>query len=304
MDLIIIGLGQFGSALAQMYKRQGRRVHKIIGPQTKVTLTKSEVSKSIILLCVPTQSLSEVLEQRVALLSTAFGVVSAAKGLVRKTGQTATEYLRSENSSIREVFALSGPSFASEIKKKQPTALVLAGENETPLNSTIKILGTSQVRLYKSLDPLGVELCGALKNVYAIAAGVSAGLRFGDNTRAALNTRALAEMSRITKALGAHPFTVFGLAGVGDLFLTCSSQQSRNFQFGFGLARGKTQKSLFRKLGTVEGAWTAASARKVCRKHGLRTPLIDAVSDMLEGRLLPKDAIKSLMVRQVRHEFE
>ena len=197
MDLIIIGVGQFGSALAQMYERQGRRVHKIENQKSRISVSAAGVARSVTLLCVPTQSIPQVMGQRGDILFNSHSLVSTAKGLIQKTGETATQFLTREIPKGPSIFALSGPSFSSEIKKSQPTALVLAGKDEKHLISIIELLSTPQLRLYKSVDPLGVELCGALKNVYALAAGISAGLGFGDSTRAALNTRALAEMSRV-----------------------------------------------------------------------------------------------------------
>ena len=304
MDLLIIGVGQFGSALAHMYQRQGRRVRKIENSQSLTNFSENILSNSISLLCVPTQSFPKLMEQRGDVLSRSYCLVSTAKGLIQDTGHTPTECLRSHFPKGPPIFALSGPSFSTEINKGQPTALVLAGNTERQLNSVIDTLSTRQLRLYKSLDRRGVELCGALKNVYAIAAGISAGLGFGDSTRAALMTRALAEMSRTGQSLGGQPLTFFGLAGVGDLFLTCSSPLSRNFQFGYGLAKGKTSKKLLLKLGTVEGVWTASAAKKVCHQHKIRTPLLDMVVALLEKKINPQEALERLMTRKIRHEFD
>ena len=140
--------------------------------------------------------------------------------------------------------------------------------------------------------------------MYAILAGICDGLNLGENARASLNTRALAELSRFVKVLGGKQLTVFGLAGAGDLFLTCSSQQSRNYRFGRGLAQGLSAENLLKDLGTVEGYWTAISADKISRKKKVRTPLIHTLVEILEKKISFEEAFKQLISRKTRGEFE
>ena len=303
MDFIIVGAGQFGSALSQVYLKQGLRVFCIKKNDPWPTLTRFG-KKHTVILCVPTQKLPEVLEQRAAFLKKATAVISTAKGLIQKTGETPLTVLRKTLGEDIPLLILSGPSFASELKKGKPTALVLASHDRRAVQRLSKILSTPLIRIYKCYDPLGVEICGALKNVYAIAAGICAGLELGENARAALTTRALAEMTRVGTALGGETLTFFGLAGVGDLFLTSSSKKSRNFQFGYGLAKKLKPQKLLAKFGTIEGVWTAEVALKLCQKKHLRAPIIKIVASLITQKLTVNEALPLLMSRKVRHEFE
>ncbi len=296
-------MGQFGSALAQIYEKQGFRVLKIAGRHSRLSLLPKKIKECVSIICTPTQEIPEVLVQRGDLLDGSYAVISAAKGIIQKTGQTPSQYISTRISGKTPILAISGPSFASELKKGLPTALVLAGRHKKKVDYLAETLSTPQLRLYKSLDPIGVEYCGALKNIYAIGAGCVEGLNLGLNSRMALTTRALAEMSLIGKALGGHSFTFFGLAGVGDLFLTCSSEKSRNFRFGEGLAKRKKPSALLKELGTVEGYWTAQIAYDLCRKLKLRTPVLDVIVSIIDGKLQPQKAATRLMARENRYEF-
>ena len=303
MEFIIVGAGQFGSALTHVYLKQGIRVF-CIGKEDPWPEKNQLQKKHFVILCVPTQKIPNAIEQRRASMAASSGIISTAKGLLKNQQKSATEFLTSQFSRKLPLLTLSGPSFAKELMAGKPTALVLAGKNRRIVDSLSKVLSTPQLRIYKSFDPYGVEICGALKNVYAIAAGISDGLKLGDNARSALTTRALAEMTRIGTALGGKTFTFFGLAGVGDLFLTCSSPQSRNYQLGMGLAQKQELSVLLEKLGTVEGAWTANVAQRLCRRRGLRAPLINLVADILNQKINVSEALRDLMSRKVRHEFD
>ncbi len=306
MDIVIIGLGRFGSALAHVYESKGLRVHTVNRDDPWPFKDIKKAPPHAVFITVQTQSIPEMWGQRAASLLSAPYIVSTAKGLIKKFSQTPVEYLGDVlgRKFLGDLFVYSGPSFAKEVLEKKPTALVLASQNSKALTLLSKLLSAENLRIYKSNDPYGVEVCGALKNVYAVASGMSDGMGFGDNTRAALISRALAEMCRICISLGGQKTTAFGLAGAGDLFLTCSSVQSRNYQFGYGLAQGRSSSELLSKLGTVEGAWTATVAKQLCHKRKIRAPLIDTVSDILSGKLAPKDALFHLMTREIRHEFE
>jgi glycerol-3-phosphate dehydrogenase (NAD(P)+) len=300
LEIVVVGIGQFGSALARIYEKHGLTVYRI----GKSDPWPAANGSRIVVLCVQTQSLPELADQRGALLASESIIVSTAKGLVQKTGQTASDYLAKRLEIKNSILALSGPSFASELIGGQPAALVLAGKDKKRIERASKILVSPQLRVYLSQDPKGVELCGALKNIYAIAAGMSEGLGFENNARAALITRSLSEMCRIVTALGGKQPTCFGLAGAGDLFLTCSSRKSRNYQFGLGIASGRDRQTLMDELGTVEGAWTASVAKNICRKHRVRTPIIDAVNAVLARAISPQEAFIKLMSRKIRHEFD
>jgi glycerol-3-phosphate dehydrogenase (NAD(P)+) len=304
LEIVIIGVGQFGSALAQIYEaNQGTRVFRVNENDAWPTLAGTKKVQKIVIICVPTQALPTLIAQRAASLKEATAIISTAKGLVRGENLTATQFLQKKLKSAPPLFALSGPSFATELKAGQPTALVLAGKH-TSLDRLAKALTTTRLRLYKSTDPTGVEICGAFKNIYAIAAGIAGGLGFQDNARAALITRALAEMSRIGKSLGGKPLTFFGLAGVGDLVLTCSSPQSRNYRFGLGLAQGRSTEELVKELGTIEGLWTTEVAHKLCIKKKIRAPILDTINAIVNKHIEHKDALTLLMTRELRHEFD
>jgi len=306
VEIVIIGIGQFGSALAQIYENhKGTRVFRVRENDPWPTLSSSSKIQKIVIICVPTQMLPTLLEQRGASLKSVNAIVSTAKGLVREDNSTATQYLHKNlGKSHPPLFALSGPSFASELLKGQPTALVLAGKQKSITDKLALKLSTPQLRLYKSNDPLGVEISGAFKNIYAIATGLASGLGLQSNAKAALITRSLAEMSRIGKSLGGKHLTFFGLAGVGDLVLTCSSPQSRNFRYGLGLAKDLTSKDLLSALGTVEGLWTTEVAHKLCQKKKIRAPILETINAIVNKHLAPKDALMGLMNRELRHEFD
>lgn len=301
MDIVVLGVGKYGSALSKVFKNSGHTVHCVKKNQPWPQISQPFVS----LLAVPTQAIPQAVNQRKKDLAQSAIIVSTAKGLVQRTKSTPLESIRQglKKTSIPLV-ALSGPGFASEIKRNDPTALVLASKNLKKAQWLSHNLSNNTLRFYPNSDPLGVELCGALKNIYAIAAGMTMGLGFGDSTRAALNSRSMIEMQRIGKTLGAQPLTFFGLAGAGDLFLTATSKKSRNFQFGLGLARGISKSKLLSDLGTVEGVWTCKAASQLVSKHRIRAPIVQSVEKILKGRLTPKKALKDLMSGKIRNEFE
>ncbi|MCC6278805.1 MAG: NAD(P)H-dependent glycerol-3-phosphate dehydrogenase [Oligoflexia bacterium] len=293
----IVGKGQFGRALGRHFKAFGHRV-AFYGRSNlhSISIKRGD----IIVLAIPAQSFPDI-AQVIPKMLRARAVISAAKGLIRGINQTTSQYLNSKG--LRRVAVLSGPSFAREINQGKPTALVIASTSRALSAELAHKLSTSQLRLYINTDPLGVEMSGALKNVYAIGAGIAMGLDLGQNALASFISRSLAEMSAVSLASGAKRKTVFGLAGVGDLILTCTSTKSRNFRFGMGLAKGKTQKHLMRRLGTLEGYWTLAPALNVVNKLKIETPILHAISSVVLGGRAPLKLIESLMKRTLRHEF-
>jgi glycerol-3-phosphate dehydrogenase (NAD(P)+) len=203
----------------------------------------------------------------------------------------------------RRAGGLSGPSFALEVARGLPTALVFASRDAPFASSAAAALNSPRLRIYSSTDLTGVELGGALKNVIAIAAGISDGLELGRNARAALVTRGLAEISRLGTAMGGQPETFTGLTGLGDLVLTCTGDLSRNREVGVGLARGKTLDAVLAELGHVaEGVHSARAALAHARAHGVEMPITAAVCAVLfEGRPAP-DAVRQLLTRDPRRE--
>jgi glycerol-3-phosphate dehydrogenase (NAD(P)+) len=196
---------------------------------------------------------------------------------------------------------LSGPNFAAEIAAGLPAAAVLAATDPVLRAALIALLGTPRFRLYGNDDPVGVQVGGAAKNVIAIAAGVVIGAGFGENARAALVTRGLAELSRLTVALGGRAETVMGLSGLGDLLLTCTGERSRNFSLGVALGRGMSLADILAsRTGVTEGVATAPAL--VARAGDVEMPVCAAVADLLEGSVTPRQAMEQLLARRLRDE--
>ncbi len=234
-------------------------------------------------------------------------IVSASKGIEESTLATMDAVLEAElpEGAPRRMAFLSGPSFASEVAKEFPTAITMASHNPDAAAAARDLFQTDYFRVYTSDDVAGVELGGAVKNVIAIASGVVAGLGYGHNTMAALITRGLAEMTRLGTALGANPMTFSGLAGMGDLILTCTGGLSRNRAVGVGLGEGRTLDEILASSHMVaEGVRTTRSTRDLAHRTGVEMPIVEEVYAMLfEGRPAP-DAVGNLMLREPRAELE
>ncbi|HXD04567.1 MAG TPA: NAD(P)H-dependent glycerol-3-phosphate dehydrogenase [Burkholderiaceae bacterium] len=230
------------------------------------------------------------------------GVVWLCKGFEAGTGALGHEVAR-EVAAGERVGVLSGPSFALEVARGQPTALVAASSDAALVEQMIAAFHGPTLRVYGSSDPVGVEVGGAVKNVLAIATGIADGLSLGLNARAALITRGLAEMQRLGVALGARPDTFMGLSGLGDLVLTATGDLSRNRRVGLQLASGRALSEVLRELGHVaEGVYSAATVLERARKLQVEMPLTEAVVAVLQGRLQPGDAVQQLMRREARAE--
>lgn len=224
------------------------------------------------------------------------------KGFEKGTGRLGHEVAR-EVRPLARVGVLSGPSFALEVARGQPTAVVAASTDASLRDSAVEAFHGQALRVYTSTDPIGVEVGGAVKNVLAIATGIADGMSLGLNARAALITRGLAEMSRLGVALGARTETFMGLSGLGDLVLTATGDLSRNRQVGLRLARGQTLADILRELGHVaEGVYSAATVLERARAAGVEMPITSAVVDVIEGRLAPRQALERLMSRDARAE--
>ena len=229
-------------------------------------------------------------------------IVSATKGLERGTLLRMSQVIAEATGSAR-VAVLSGPTFAREIAAGEPAAVALAATDPALAALLQEAFRTPRFRPYTNADPAGVELAGALKNVIAIAAGVVQGLGLGSNTKAALITRGLAELSRLAQAAGARPETLAGLAGLGDLVLTCTGDLSRNRRVGIELAQGKTLPEILSSMQMVaEGVETTASALALARKFSVETPICTQVGRILGGETTPKEAVRELMERSLKGE--
>jgi glycerol-3-phosphate dehydrogenase (NAD(P)+) len=233
-------------------------------------------------------------------------LVSLGKGFVAAPGEAGGYTLPNRRLAPRwphPVGAVSGPTFALEVARGLPTALVVATSERRVTEQVVDLVRGESLRAYASNDLVGVELGGALKNVFAIAAGASDGLNFGDNARAALITRGLAEAARLSAALGGRPQTLTGLAGLGDLVLTCTGDLSRNRQVGLALARGGALPSILAAIGHVaEGVAAARAARELAGFHGVDMPIVDAVHRVLYEGVAPRDAVLALLAREPRDE--
>lgn len=248
----------------------------------------------------PMAGLQPMLERLPA--STA-GVVWLCKGFQGHTGRLGHEVARDVRPALTRVGVVSGPSFALEVARGQPAALVAASTDPALTQLAIDVLHSDRLRIYASSDPVGVEVGGAVKNVLAIATGIADGLQLGLNARAALVTRGLAEITRLGLALGARADTFMGLSGLGDLVLTATGDLSRNRKVGLLLAQGLALPTILQELGHVaEGVACAATVLQRARALQVDMPITTAVVDVLEGRVTPQQAIRALMAREAQRE--
>lgn len=259
----------------------------------------------LVILTVPSHVLRDVARKAQPYLDPAAVLVSAVKGLEFETGTTMHGVLTDvlEPDFHDRIVCLSGPSFAREIAQQKPTVVTLACHDEVYAISVQSILSCPWFRCYSNTDVVGVELGGALKNVIAIAVGIGDGMRQGDNSRAAMMTRGLAEMTRIGVRLGADAGTFQGLSGMGDLILTCTGDLSRNRRVGLALGRGQRLDAILSEVGGVaEGVQTTRAACRLAKRLQIEMPIATAVQQVLDGLWTPAQAGEHLMQRQLRSE--
>lgn len=328
-EIGVLGAGTWGTALACAWARAGKRValwghtpekvealaatrrhprlNGTILPEgvNPVVNAAEALAAPLWISCLPVQASAEAWA---ALLPQASArpalLLHSSKGLLARTHQTVSQALGPQLD--LPVGTLSGPTFADEVAKGLPAALVLAVPelvSDEEARALQHALSTDRLRLYLSHDVLGAELCGALKNVLAIAAGLVEQLGLGHNARAALITRGLAEMARLVEARGGKSDTVMGLAGMGDLMLTATGPQSRNRRLGAALAEGMNLEQAIASLGgqVAEGVPTTRAALDLGREAGVELPITEAVADLLDG-LSPQAAVERLMRRSLKHE--
>jgi glycerol-3-phosphate dehydrogenase (NAD(P)+) len=253
-------------------------------------------------IAVPTKYFRPVLERFRGFIKPACRIVSVAKGLDQKTHQRMTDVAH-EVLGCSHIAALSGPTHAEEVARHVPAAVVIASSSAEYCVELQSIFASKCFRVYTSQDVAGVELGGALKNIIAIAAGVSDGLEYGDNARAALITRGLAEITRLGTALGAKQTTFYGLSGIGDLVVTCTSKWSRNHTVGERLGKGETIESIMGSMKQVaEGVWNCGSARELAAKTGIEVPITDEVYRIIHEHKSPAAAVQSLLSRDFKAE--
>jgi glycerol-3-phosphate dehydrogenase (NAD(P)+) len=253
----------------------------------------------LVLAATPVAGLRDLLGQ----LGGAVPLVWLCKGFEAGSGELPHQIAAAVLGKGARCGALSGPSFAEEVARGLPCALTLASRDAAFAREAAALLHGGRMRVYYSTDLVGVEIGGAVKNVMAIAAGISDGLGLGLNARAALITRGLAEIARLGTALGGQPETFMGLAGAGDLILTATGDLSRNRRVGLELARGRSLKDVVANLGHVaEGVHSAREAAKLAASRGVEMPVTEAVSAVLEGRLTPAAAVERLLARESKME--
>lgn len=253
-----------------------------------------------VIIAVPSHAFADILTKMPKPKS---GLAWLTKGLDPKTRQLLSELVSKRFGIHFATAAISGPSFAQEVAKGLPTAMTIAGNHEAYLCHLQGLLHHDNLRVYLSHDITGVQLCGAVKNILAIACGISDGLAYGANAKAALITRGLAEMQRLGLALGALPETFMGLAGVGDLVLTCTDNQSRNRRFGLLLGQGESLDAAEQQIGqVVEGRHNASQVCALAKRHQVNMPICETVNTLLQQTISAKGAVDALMSRPPRDE--
>jgi glycerol-3-phosphate dehydrogenase (NAD(P)+) len=321
----VIGGGAWGTALALTCARAGRKVTlweaeaanaaHLAGKRESRFLPGLRVDDSIeigrdmgeaartaaILLVVPAQAVRSVARSLTPLIAAGTPIIVCAKGIERGTRKFMTELI-DECAPNAVPAILSGPSFAADVARGLPTAVTLAASDEELAGGLARAIGSASFRPYHSTDVRGVEIGGAAKNVLAIAAGVVAGRGLGASAQAALTTRGFAELVRFGKAYGAKAETMMGLSGLGDLLLTCSSPQSRNFTFGVNLGRGQKPDAIQGTTGLAEGAFTASVLAEMARERDVDMPISFAVAALLDGKMSVDEAIDFLLSRPLKAE--
>ncbi len=330
-EVAVVGAGNFGTALADLLAYQGYRVHLWVYetdlaeemarthenvryvPGFRIhsdVLPSADIAqvvsgKPIVLFVTPAQVTRSVLEQAGPHLDPAAVVVCCAKGIeiasCRLMSEVMDEVLPEPNRGATAY--LSGPSFARELMKRLPTVVTVASRDEEIAQLVQQVVACDFLRVYSTTDVVGVEVAGAVKNVMAIAAGIGDGLGFGHNARAALITRGLAEITRLGLALGAQPVTFAGLAGVGDLVLTCTGDLSRNRTVGLKLGAGMALDEIVRGMGQVaEGIGTTRAVYQLAEKLNVYMPIVEEVYRILYEGKPPRQAVVDIMARPLRRE--
>ncbi|WP_418790141.1 NAD(P)H-dependent glycerol-3-phosphate dehydrogenase [Phosphitispora sp. TUW77] len=331
--ITVIGAGSWGTALAVLLARKNLQVKMwsvekpvveemnnkktnesylpgvIIPDSVYVCHSVEEALKkaTVIVMSVPSQAFREVVQNILPFLSGEEMIVNTAKGIEEASLKRLSEvfYEESDKDFHRNYVALSGPSHAEEVSREIPTTVSVAGADRKICERAQDLFMSPRFRVYTNPDIVGVEMGGALKNVIAICTGISDGLGFGDNTKAALMTRGLAEISRLGVALGANPLTFAGLAGLGDLIVTCTSMHSRNRRFGIEVGKGKTVEEALKTVRmVVEGYRTTTAAYRLGKNMGVTMPITEQAYNVLYKARNTAEAVSNLMMRGKKHEIE
>ena len=303
-------LWDFNPEAIANYKAAKENTHYLPGIPFPKNLTCTDNIEDCIahsnnqLIVVPSHGFRRLLEQLVPLISDQHTIVWATKGLELGSGKLLHEVVEELLPDSIAYGLVSGPTFATEVARGLPTAMTVAATTEALSKRTAKAFQSGNFRVYTSDDILGVELGGAIKNVLAIGAGISDGLGFGANARAAIITRGLAEIIRLGESMGAKTATLMGLAGVGDLVLTCTDDQSRNRRLGLALGKGINTETAIKEIGqAVEGAKSSSSISLLAERANVEMPICSVVHRIVHQNLDPKTAVKELLARHLRAEF-
>lgn len=326
----VLGGGSFGTAMTKVLGENGHEVHfwmrdpaqvqeisqhginsrympgaKLTGSIHPTTDFSSAVDGAeIVFVAIPSKAFRSVICDHVDSFSNGQIVVSLTKGIEQEGFKLMSEILQEELPRAH-IGVLSGPNLASEIVNRDLTATVIAAKDPTVRSKVQELLGCNYLRVYANVDVYGVELAGALKNIYAIVSGMASALDLGENAKAMLITRSLAEMSRFAVSLGANPMTFMGLAGVGDLVVTCTSPKSRNFRVGYAVGKGAELDAAVAEIGQVaEGIYTLLLVKRKSEEVGIYMPLVRGLHDILYGGASIKAVIGSLMMAVQNSDVE
>jgi glycerol-3-phosphate dehydrogenase (NAD(P)+) len=328
MKLAILGSGAWGTALAvsfasrhqvTLWSRESEEIEAMVREgcnqrflpdvllpaelKLSTSLNEALAGAELVIVAVPVAGLRSTLQQ-LAKLPSPVSVIWVCKGFESGTSQFPHQIAEEILPTTFSRGVLSGPSFAQEVARGQPTAMALASNDGEFAQRAAKALHHSRLRIYSSTDMVGVEIGGAVKNVLAIAAGICDGMKMGLNARAALLTRGLAEMTRLGLQMGGRAETLGGLSGVGDLILTCTGDLSRNRQVGMLLAQHKSLDVILSELGHVaEGVYTAREVHRIAQQNGVEMPICEAVYRVLYENLPADKAVEALLSRQPGSEF-
>ncbi|MFK8182918.1 MAG: NAD(P)H-dependent glycerol-3-phosphate dehydrogenase [Phormidesmis sp.] len=301
--LAVLGAGAWGSALAHLAEIRGHQV-RVWSRRNGLKMEDAIADADVILSAISMKGVAEIAQQLQSFsIPESTILVTATKGLDPKTTKTPSQIFQVAFPR-NPVAVLSGPNLSKEISQGLPAATVLASQNQQAAETVQTLFSSEQFRVYTSLDPMGAELGGTLKNVMAIAAGVCDGLSLGTNAKCALMTRALPEIIQIGMRLGAAEVeTFYGLSGLGDMLATCSSPLSRNYRVGYGLAQGKPLAQVVDDIGgTAEGVNTAHVLIEIADREAIRAPISRQVERLLQGAITPQEAVEALMERQLKPE--
>lgn len=327
--IAVLGAGSWGTALASHLAHNGHQVtlwgraqdvladidqHRenrkylpgiILAESLSATVSLDDAlaHAADVLIVVPSHSFAEALNKIAACGKQSPGIIWACKGIDVDSGRFLSDLLVDRQGSDGNYAVISGPTFAAEVASGLPTAITVASTSSSYADAVGGWFQSERFRAYTTLDVSGVQLGGALKNVYAIAAGISDGLKFGANARVALITRGLAELRRLGVVLGADPETLSGLSGTGDLVLTCTDDQSRNRRFGLALADGLSVDEARQLINrSVEGIAATRAAHRLASQHAVEMPIVEQVYAVIENGLSPDVAVKNLLGRAPRTE--